>query len=128
MKTKNSQFKPSGDSVLFLGDAREELARELLAILEKVISARSGREAYYILVHSRKHPFMQGVLRTVITILDAQPPKMLGTVCFRVDNRAGRAERLWVLPLDIPRSAALVTSEWAPSVADDVVGIPIILS
>lgn len=126
MKKGSAAPRPSADSVLFLGQARCELARELAKTLTNVVEANMGRDSYYILVHAKKHPFIPKMLRTVVTLLSAEPPRMLGTICFKIDNRAGRAERLWVLPPDIPRPLSLVSRDFVPGVAHGAAGMPVI--
>lgn len=126
MKTENAAPRPSADNVLFLGQARDELARELAKTLTRVVEANLGRDSYFILVHAKKHPFIPKMLRTVVTLLSAEPPRMLGTICFRIDNREGRAERLWVLPPDIPRPMSLIGPEYVSGVAKGAMGMPII--
>ena len=41
-----------------------------------------------------------GIVRTKLILLDKKPPKMLGTLCYFVNNRIGKAEKIWALPLD----------------------------
>lgn len=126
MKTRGWKPRLSADGVLFLGQARDELARELSRTLTAVADANTHRASYFILVHAKRHPFVPRMLRTVVTLLSEEPPKMLGTICFSVDNRAGRAERLWVLPPDIPRPLSLVSGDFVPQVAAGAMGMPVI--
>ena len=104
-----------------LGLLREELGKDLLRTIEEIISrfAKKGKP-YYILVYSDigldVHPgdamAPQGkvmrvdgktVIRTKCMVIDQIPPDtMMGTMGFRVDNKRGTLERLWVLPQNDP--------------------------
>lgn len=126
MKTSQAKPRISADSVLLLGQARNECAHDLARTLEGVINANMHRASYFILVHAKRHPLIPKALRTVVTLLSQKPPKMLGTICFAIDNRAGRAKRLWVLPPDIPRPLSLAGRDFALDAAAGAAGLPII--
>jgi len=59
------------------------------------------REPYYILFTADW--YKDGTqLRSVFSARDRRPPMMLNTMCWKIDNKSGRAEELWVLPKDAP--------------------------
>ena len=93
-----------------IGDIRNELGLDLRKALEKVISRMEGRrEPYFILVYAMLEE--PNIIRTKVMILDNEPPRMLGTICYRADNKKGQLIRLWVLPLDIDRPPELIDEE-----------------
>ena len=92
-----------------IGDLRTELARDLRQQLEKVINKNKRKSRYYILATA--HQIERGVVETKLVLTRQKPPKMLGTICWHVDNRKGYLQRLWVLPWDIPRPAETISDE-----------------
>lgn len=115
---------------LIIGDAREQMAQRLFKLAEKVINEHQHlREPYYLLVSAKADGYGQRRVRTRLVVLPAQPAKLLGTMCFRVDNVSGRVQRLWVLPLDKPMPpSAISAGQPVKEIADDAVqsGIPIL--
>jgi hypothetical protein len=95
----------SSSSVLF-GDARTQMASDLLRSLTDVIEKKADLDhPYYILVHATFDHGSPGgrTIKERIVLLDEKPhTKFLGTCCFRIDNKHGDAEVEWILPLDIP--------------------------
>lgn len=83
-----------------IGELRAELSRDLQDVLMNILQKKSKDPDYYILVHSRAYG--TDIKTTVMTI--AAPPKLkfIGTMCFKVDNKACTCHRLWSLPLDVP--------------------------
>ena len=109
-------------SGLVIGDLREQLARDTLLNLEKVINTNKRREKYYLLVHAGN--FGKNI-KTTIMISDKEPPKLLGTICLKVDNVKGRIDRLWVLPYDIPKDDGDLSDVGIEEVFKSVQGIPL---
>lgn len=59
------------------------------------------REPYFILVTGNWYAnYTQ--LKLTYTPMDFKPPMMLNTMLWRIDNKAGRIEEIWVLPFDDP--------------------------
>ena len=117
---KALNYKPK--SGLVIGDLREELARDTILNLEKVINANKRREKYYLLVHAGN--FGKNI-KTTIMISEKEPPKLLGTICLKVNNVKGRIDRLWVLPYDIPKDDGDLSSVGIEEVFKSVKGIPL---
>lgn len=93
-------------SDITFGDARTQMASDLLKSLTEVIERKADHpQVYYILVHSKVDPaYRQGnVIKERLILLD-QPPatKFIGTILIKVDNKNADAEIVWNLPLDIP--------------------------
>lgn len=111
---------------LLVGDARAEMGKEMLRTLAGVVEARQlCRKPYYVLIYSRRDRFTPKVINTKIIVSAEVPGKMLGTICFLVDNVAGRISRKWALPLDLPIEVS-GDGTLAPSVLCDVRGLPIL--
>lgn len=58
-------------------------------------------EPYYIFVTADWYA-KDTQLRMTITPMDFRPPVMLNTMLWRIDNKSGRIEEIWVLPKDAP--------------------------
>lgn len=111
---------------LVIGDLRDELANDMFRRVRSVMyRERKRRAPYWLMVHANARPGSQ-TIKTTVMIHDKQPPKLLGTMCFKLDNAAGRVTREWVLPLDIPRPGVLVTDDTALPVAEAAQGMPIL--
>ena len=87
-----------------MGDVRDQMALDLQRMVDGIIRTRKDDRPYYILVHGRPASPGSNEILTKIIITYQEPPKLQATLCYRVDNREGIVERLWVLPLDIPRT------------------------
>lgn len=83
-----------------------EIIPSMVEEMEKGLKACIGknqhrREPYYILFTADW--YANGTqLRTVFRPSDKQPPMMLNTICWKIDNKSGRCEEMWVLPKDAP--------------------------
>lgn len=86
---------------VLLGDLRPEIAKDLQRSIVKVIERYKKKESYFLLVWAGID-IETGIIRSRLILLDKKPPKMLGTLLFFIDNRIGKIERIWSLPLDIP--------------------------
>lgn len=99
----------------------EELEKGLLAAIEK---NRHRREPYYILYTADWYKNGEQ-LRTVFRPSDKCPPKMLNTICWKIDNKRGRCEEMWILPKDAPIQPIL-TDGVSESIAEAAKGLPLI--
>ena len=94
-----------------IGEVRAEMEEELRKSLEHVINQKSNYpHPYWILVHSKPRDMRHltptaHAGETHIITMSHEPPMMIGTICYKVDNRLGAMWRLWNVPLDIPRDA-----------------------
>lgn len=121
----DSMYKDMGlkKSGLVIGDVREELARDTMKQVEKVVNEKMHLPSYYLLIAAKN--FGKDIKTTVITMLE-YPPKMLGTICYKIDNKRGVAERLWTLPLNVVMPEGLVESgEVVEGIIDSGKGMPI---
>jgi len=84
-----------------LGETREQMARDLMKRIEKIIN-ETPREKYYILVHGKPFPNQPNVIKMKYVIIDRKPSMMLSCMLFEVDNRKGSLKLLWALPGDWP--------------------------
>lgn len=116
----------SSDNTLLMGDARQMMGGEVMGRIRRIVDQNQDRKAYFLLVASRIDPMDATTIRTVILLSSARPPRMLGTMCFFIDNKKGRAERLWILPLDRPSVIKAPPAEFVPEIARAAKGIPII--
>ena len=105
-----------------IGDLRDEMARDMIRTVEQVINNNPGRGVYYILIHAGN--FGRNI-RTAVMICDKQPPKLLGTICLKVDTAKGEIDRLWVLPYDVPRGDDDISDTGVEEIYASVRGIPL---
>lgn len=113
------------EKTIYLGDLRKDFTRSLLVSLEKIIEKRQNQESYYLWVHSRFDAVNKNGIKTVVMVLPTCPPKQLGTMCFYVDNRAGRFEKKWVLPLDRAMLAGLTDGPPVAGIKKDAKDMPV---
>lgn len=88
-----------------IGEFRNELARDLQQNLQRIIDRYSKENSYWLLVFATN---IGSDIQTKMIRLSQCPPKMLGTMCYYVDNKKCELRRLWVLPLDIPRDPGVI--------------------
>lgn len=98
---------------ILIGNAREDFAREDMKVLRDRVE-HYGREykrkpsmyrRMWFLLFAKYDPFIHGIV-TKIMSFNQPPPKAVGTMCFYVDYKECKGERLWVLPQDLPFETA----------------------
>ena len=118
----------SADAVL-VGDVRDEMGKDMLRAVEKaVLKNQSRNKPYKILIHANVRRGLSNAIKTTVMVFkrNAKIPKMLGTICYEIDNRKGTIDRKWILPLDIPRSSGIITGDSVQDIAEDAKGMPIL--
>lgn len=89
-----------------------------------VANNKYRREPYYILYTAdwyRNGEELRDSFRSSATI----PPKMLNTMCWRIDNKTGRCEEMWVLPVDAPIQP-IITDGVSEVIGEATRGLPLI--
>lgn len=96
---------------LTIGELRSEFGDEHKKTLINIIDSHQHiEEDYYVLVYAKKNPLLEAVIDEKFIILTRKQAnavlekqgKMLGTMMYKVDNKEGDIERLYILPLDRP--------------------------
>lgn len=95
-----------------LRDAAYGMEESLRQIVEYVINQKQHLSKYHILIHAKTYD--TNTIFSKVVVMIPKPPKLLGTVCYEIDNRRGTQRRLWVLPLDFPVPDGLLTDEQVP--------------
>lgn len=93
-------------------DAAFAMEESLRQILDYILARKGHLRRYYVLIHAKT--FDTDVIFSKVVILHHRPPKLVGTVCYEIDNVAGTQRRLWVLPLDFPVPPELLTDRTVP--------------
>ena len=119
-----------------IGDLRPELAIETQKKVVGILDDNKHRYSYYLLMHTNYDRIASAkygakAIRTTFMILDEEPPKMLGSHCFFINNRFGKPiTELWALPLDIPTEPGTIKQDSskpdAPEVFESARGMRII--
>jgi len=109
-----------------------------------VINANLKKKDYFILVYTNMQdiaPFHDGtrpareghvlvkgtrLINTKLILMSRRPPKMLGTMCYHVDNTRGKLIRLWGLPFDLPRLEREISDEATEEIFRSAQGMPIV--
>jgi hypothetical protein len=94
------KFTPQHD----ISYALEEACRKRLT---QIMEMKKRKARYYILIVMKGGP--DGILTWKFILSDVKPPRMIGTVCYRVDNLKGELFREWVLPADVPLQDSCVS-------------------
>ena len=118
-----------------IGELRGEFSFDIRKRIEEVIDRfQHKKNPYYMLIYSEDGldvfpadaPSVRGflskqgklmevdgkrVIRTRIMVMDTEPERILGTMCYKVDNQRGQLLRLWVLPQDIPELDRVVDED-----------------
>lgn len=85
-----------------VGELLPSMLEEFQKGFERCIAEnKHRREPYYILVTADWYA-NETQLRMVFSPRDTKPPVMLNTMLWRIDNKVGSVEEIWVLPKDAP--------------------------
>jgi len=101
-----------------VGKMREFLALDFQDSLRKQIDKNSDKEEYYIFVTAEIegntiktnfviHPATEEVKEAYRTRFC----KILNSMGFYVNNKSGKCDKLWCLPLDIPRDPSTISDD-----------------
>ena len=106
------------------GNARRYLEEDFKEALQQVLDDESEKSSYYILITSGNYgndvytKFI--LLPTSLKKEVLSTYKVLGTMCYAVDNKIGLVERLWCLPFDVPTEGLVeTTDEIVPEISQD---------
>lgn len=117
-----------GERTFEIGEMIPSMVAEMQRGLEACIAKnRHRRECYYILYHASWYKNGEE-LRSVFSARSHCPPKMLGTICWRIDNTLGLCEELWVIPKDAPTQPVKLEREVNENIAQAAKGLSIIYS
>lgn len=112
--------------VQLLWDVRHALEQGEAEQLERIINNNLNKTSYYIFKYCNWTNHDCNVLKSVYMLRSSLPPKMLGTVLWKVDNKAGTFEKLWELPLDVECAREFLdpnnSSEMVAKSAADIAG------
>jgi len=117
-----------GRRLIEVGELLPSIGKDYVEGLAKCIqNNKHRRKPYFILHHAEwrwnghceelRHTFAPGAKK---------PLKMLNTVCYRVDNKIGRLEEVWVLPVDAPIPDFGETGQFDETLIKSSRGMPIV--
>lgn len=92
---------PKEDQVRADRDAREGLTNQFNDQLDKILSANSHKETYWILGRVKFPEEFGGMIgRTFLEASDAKPPVVKNAFLYEVDNKRGVKTLLWIMHPD----------------------------
>lgn len=86
---------------MLLWDVREAMEANEAKMLEGIIEKNKSKKSYYIFKHSNWTGHGMDTMKSTYMLRSSMPPRMLGTVLWKVDNEKGSIHRIWDLPLDV---------------------------
>lgn len=81
-----------------LRDASYGMEEALRQVMEYIINRKQHLSHYWVLIHAKTYD--SDHIFSKVVILPQCPPKMLGTICYEINNLSGTQRQLWVLPAD----------------------------
>ena len=69
---------------------------------DKCVADNKHRREPYFLLFTADWYANKTKLKAVFSPREKKPPVMLNTMCWKIDNKSGSVEELWVLPKDAP--------------------------
>ena len=85
---------------LLIGDVRQDMKKNLSALIQKIREERQDKPNYYIYIGAKVGGMNNNVLKQGIIITETRPDVQLGTILVYIDNHKGTWKLEWCLPLD----------------------------
>lgn len=85
-----------------IGEILPSMTEEFKKGFEKCIEENKHRREPYFILATADWYANNTQLRLNISPRDTKPPVMLNTMLWKVDNKNGSVEEIWVLPKDAP--------------------------
>lgn len=117
--------KRGGIKTVEIGQIIPLMAAKYEEGLIAAINKNSHRRTAYFLLFTADWYKNGEELRTTFTPFGRCPPKMLNTICLKIDNKRGSCEEIWVLPKDAPIQF-VETGDVNEKVAESAKGLPLI--
>ena len=89
-----------------VGEIIPEMAKQMEALLLECINQNTHRREIYWILYTADWYSGGTELRDSCTPFEVCPPKMLNTICWKIDNKRGSMTEEWVLPKDAPSEAS----------------------
>ena len=117
---------PFGNRLIEVGQIVPLMGNKLFEGLQKVCVDNAHRTEVYWVLYTADWYMNGEQLKDSFTPWGKKPPKMLNTICWRVDNVTGRFDEEWVLPPDAPIQITDETNEFDDMLIESSKGIDII--
>ncbi len=111
--------------IVQLGEIVPSMVDEFVLGLDACINKNKHRREPYFILYTADWYQNGEQLKTTFTPFGVCPPKMLNTMCWKVNNKNGRIQEVWVLPKDAPIQH-VETDGAVESIAEDAVSMPLI--
>ena len=85
---------------LIIGDVRQEMKKNLSALIQEIREERHDKPNYYIFVGAKIPDVRHSIIKQGIVIMEERPQVQLGTILVYIDNEKGTWRLEWCFPLD----------------------------
>ena len=108
-----------------VGEIIPGLAQLLQEGFDECLEKNSHRREVYYILYTAAWFACDTQLRQVFSPRAKKPPKMLNTICWKINNKKGTIKQLWVLPMDAPIQP-IPTTPILAEIAEEAKGMPIL--
>ena len=115
-----------GRRLIEVGEIVPLMVQKMGEGLHRCIADNEHRREPYWILYSADWYGNGTELRDTFTPFKVCPIRLLNTICWRVDNKTGKCEEIWVLPKDAPVQDTDETGVFDETLIKSVNGIPII--
>ena len=115
-----------GRRLIEVGEIAPLMAKEMEKGLAKCMQDNLHRREPYYIRYSGNWYKNGTKYQDTFTPFGFKPTRLLNTICWLVDNKAGHLEELWVLPIDAPIENFGETGKFDETLVKSSQGIPIL--
>jgi hypothetical protein len=105
IRPKKDEF---GRRLVEVGQVIPEMVKQMEKGLLECINQNVYRRGIYWILYTADWYRNGEEFRDSFTPMAVKPPKMLNTICWKIDNKRGSLVQEWVLPKDAPAEASSI--------------------
>jgi hypothetical protein len=84
-----------------LWDVRSALEEKEANMMQDIINKNKNKDSYYVQVCANWTTNACDEMKTTYILRSEEPPKMLGSKLYKIDNKKGSIIKEWELPMDV---------------------------
>lgn len=84
-----------------LWDVRSAMEEKESIMMQSIIDKNKDKDSYYVQVCANWTNHFCEEMKTTYILRSQEPPKMLGSKLYKIDNRKGIINKEWELPMDV---------------------------